>query len=87
MVPLPRDMSFPLEKHEEWHLKYDYIKFPNTGKTTQQRNIIPGQAASPEQIRKGKHTRISFNLNYRIYFLKKMKKSKSELTGFMKVLS
>ena len=22
-------MSFPLEKHEEWHLKFDYIQFPN----------------------------------------------------------
>lgn len=33
-IHLPREMSFPLEKHEEWYFKYDHIQFPscNQGK-------------------------------------------------------
>lgn len=29
VVPLPREISFPLERHQDWHEKYDYIKFPS----------------------------------------------------------
>lgn len=29
VVPLPREMSFPLEKHDIWHMKFDHIQFPN----------------------------------------------------------
>lgn len=34
VVPLPLEMTFPLEKHEDWHHKYDYIKFPSDKKTS-----------------------------------------------------
>ena len=28
VIPLPRDMNFPLEKHEDWFTKYDMIRIP-----------------------------------------------------------
>ena len=28
ILPLPRDMNFPLEKHEDWNTKYDMIRIP-----------------------------------------------------------
>ena len=28
IIPLPRDMNFPLEKHEDWFTKYDMIRIP-----------------------------------------------------------
>merc|ERR1712226_1605894 len=30
----PSEMSYPLEKHEDWHQQYDYIKFPSDKKTS-----------------------------------------------------
>ena len=42
-------MSFPLEKHEDWHDKYDHVKFPADGKPQSCKDVIPGRAQSPSR--------------------------------------
>ncbi|XP_066924682.1 WD repeat-containing protein 90-like [Clytia hemisphaerica] len=47
VVPLPREMSFPLERHETWATKYDHILFPNIeNKGLQLENAMPGRSSS-----------------------------------------
>ena len=30
IIPLPREMSFPLEKDNDWHAKYTYLRLPDS---------------------------------------------------------
>ena len=49
VVPIPREMSYPVDKHEDWHQKFDYVKFPMDGKKSCYRDVLPGRAQSPSR--------------------------------------
>ena len=60
VIPLPKEISFPLEKHETWCIKYDYIQFPSIDdKSIQLNDAIPGKASCLENSKKGAYN--SFN--------------------------